>query len=306
MRIVFSCIGTKPEPWLRSLRMALPQAEIEEWVPGAPQADYAVVWAPPQTLLDEQKQLKGIFNIGAGVDALMRLRLPEGVPVVRLDDAGMSVQMAEYVCHAIIRHFRGLDVCDADERIQRWSFRPPKVRAEYPVGIMGLGVLGERVAKAVATFEFPVVGWSRSPKTIDGVRCFAGQEQFNDFLAASRFLVCLVPLTPDTVGVLNRDTLGRLQAGGYVINVARGAHVVDEDLIALVDSGHLAGATLDVFHTEPLPTEHAYWKHSKITVTPHTSARTERDLSIGQIVQKIQALERGEAIAGVVDAAKGY
>jgi glyoxylate/hydroxypyruvate reductase A len=306
MRIVFSCTGTKAEPWLRSLRAALPQAEIEEWAPGAAQADYAVVWAPPQTLLDEQPKLKAMFNIGAGVDALMRLRLPADLPVVRLDDAGMSVQMAEYVCHAVIRHYRELDVCEVDEARQRWSYHPPRLRSDFSVGIMGLGVLGERVAKAVAAFEFPVNGWSRSPKNIDGVRCFHGQEQFHDFLAATRILVCLVPLTPDTVGVLNRDSLGRLQKGGYVINVARGAHVVDEDLIALVDSGHLAGATLDVFHTEPLPTDHPYWKHPRITVTPHTSARTERELSIGQIVQKIQALERGEKIAGVVDLGKGY
>ncbi|MFZ4287834.1 2-hydroxyacid dehydrogenase [Variovorax sp. HJSM1_2] len=306
MRIVFSCTGTKAEPWLRSLRMALPDAQIEEWAPGAPQADYAVVWAPPQTLLDEQPKLKAMFNIGAGVDALMRLRLPADLPIVRLDDAGMSVQMAEYVCHAVIRHYRELDVCEVDEARQRWSYHPPRLRSDFSVGIMGLGVLGERVAKAVAAFEFPVNGWSRSPKSIDGVRCFHGQDQFHDFLAATRILVCLVPLTPDTVGVLNRDSLGRLKPGGYVINVARGAHVVDEDLIALVDSGHLAGATLDVFHTEPLPPEHPYWQHPKITVTPHTSARTERELSIGQIVQKIQALERGEKIAGVVDLGKGY
>ena len=171
---------------------------------------------------------------------------------------------------------------------------------------MGLGVLGERVARAVAQFEFPVNGWSRNAKAIEGVRGFAGAGQLDDFLAASRVLVCLLPLTPDTQGILNLGTLSRLRPGGYVINVARGAHLVDQDLIALLDSGHLAGATLDVFRTEPLPTEHPFWQHPKITVTPHTSARTLREESIAQIAHKILALQRGEPIAGVVDPQRGY
>ncbi|MGH8859421.1 MAG: NAD(P)-dependent oxidoreductase, partial [Polaromonas sp.] len=130
--------------------------------------------------------------------------------------------------------------------------------------------------------------------------------QFNDFLAATRILVCLLPLTPGTHDIMSRDSLSYLQPGGYVINVARGAHLVDEDLIALIDSGHLAGATLDVFRTEPLPTEHPLWRHPKITITPHTSARTLREESIAQIAGKILALERGEPIAGVVDSSRGY
>jgi glyoxylate/hydroxypyruvate reductase A len=306
MRITFCCTHTKAEPWLAAFRAALPGVDISEWTPGAPQADHAVVWSPPQQFMDEQPALKGIFNTGAGVDALLKLKLPTGAALVRLDDAGMSVQMAEFVCHAIIRHFRELDGYETDVAQGRWSFRKPRLRADYPVGIMGLGVLGERVARAVAQFDFPVNGWSRTPKAIDGVRGFAGMAQLNDFLAASRFLVCLVPLTPDTQDILNQDTLSRLQPGGYVINVARGGHLVDDDLIALLDSGHLAGATLDVFRIEPLPAEHPFWRHPKITVTPHTSARTLREESIAQIAGKILAMERGESVAGVVDIQKGY
>ncbi len=171
---------------------------------------------------------------------------------------------------------------------------------------MGLGVLGARVAKALAHFDFPVNGWSRSPKALDGVRTFSGAAGMSDFLAASRVLVNLLPLTPETENILNRASLSRLQAGGHVINVARGAHLVDADLIALLDSGHLAGATLDVFRTEPLPAGHPFWRHPRITLTPHTSARTLRDESIAQIVGKIGALERGEAIAGIVDPVRGY
>lgn len=306
MKLLFCCAGTKPEPWIAGLRAALPAAEVAVWEPGAPAADYAVVWAPPQAFLDEQPGLRAVFNIGAGVDALLKLRLPPTARVVRLDDAGMSVQMAEYVCHAVIRHFREFDGYEADVQQGRWSYRKPRSRADFAVGVMGLGVLGSRVAQALRVFEFPVNGWSRSPKALDGVRGFSGREGFNDFLAASRVLVNLLPLTPDTQDILNRGTLSRLQPGGYIVNVARGAHLVDEDLLALLDEGHLAGATLDVFRTEPLPAGHPFWTRPGMTVTPHTSARTLRDESIAQIAGKIRALEQGEPIAGIVDPVRGY
>jgi glyoxylate/hydroxypyruvate reductase len=306
MRITFCCTGTKAAPWLEGLRTAVPGAIVEEWQPGAPPADHAVVWGPPQQFLDEQAGLKGIFNIGAGVDALLKLRMPAGALVVRIDDGGMAVQMAEFVCHAVIRHFRELDGYAADIAARQWTYRKPLQRADFPVGIMGLGVLGERVARAVAQFDFPTLGWSRTAKQIPGVRCYAGQAQFDEFLSATRILACLLPLTPETQDIMNARTLGRLRPGGYVINVARGAQLVDEDLIALLDSGHLAGAALDVFRTEPLPAAHPFWTHSKVVITPHTSARTLREQSIAQIAGKIRALERGEPVAGVVDLGRGY
>ncbi len=306
MKITFCCTDTKPEPWLQGLATALPGADITLWQPGAPQADYAVVWAPPQQFLDEQPGLKALFNIGAGVDSLLKLRLPPSIPVVRLQDAGMAVQMAEYVCHAVIRHFRGFDQYEERMRAGDWAYRPAPRRAQCPVGVLGLGVLGQRVAQALAQFEFPLNGWSRLPKAIDGVCCYSGAEGLKDFLSASRVLVNLLPLTPETENILNRDTLSRLQAGGYVINPARGAHLVDDDLIALLDSGHLSGAMLDVFRTEPLPAGHPFWQHPKITLTPHTSARTLRQESIAQIAGKIAALQRGEAVAGVVNTHCGY
>ncbi|MDR6214168.1 glyoxylate/hydroxypyruvate reductase A [Paracidovorax wautersii] len=306
MNITLCCTDTKTEPWLEGLRAALPRASVTVWQPGAPQADVAVVWAPPQQFLDEQPALQAMFNIGAGVDALLRLRIPDGCRVVRIDDGGMAVQMAEYVCHAVVRHFRELDAYEADMRDGRWGFRKPRTRSDFTVGVMGLGVLGERVARALAHFDFPVNGWSRTPKALEGVRGFHGPDAFNDFLAASRVLVNLLPLTPETEGIMNRGTLSRLPRGSYVINVARGAHLVEEDLLALVDSGHLAGATLDVFRTEPLPPGHPFWSHPKIVATPHTSARTLREESIAQIVRKIGQLDRGEPVAGTVDRARGY
>jgi glyoxylate/hydroxypyruvate reductase len=306
MKITLCFTGLAPQPWVDGLRAALPQAEVSVWSPGAPQADHAVVWAPPQQFIDEQPGLQTLFNTGAGVDALLQLRLPPGLQVVRLDDAGMSVQMAEYVCHAVIRHFREFDAYEQDVQGGRWSYRKPRSRAEFAVGVMGLGVLGERVARALQVFEFPVNGYSRNPKQIDGVRCFSGASQLADFLGASRVLVNLMPLTPETENILNSETLSQLQPGAYLINVARGRHLVEADLLAMLDSGHLAGAMLDVFRTEPLPADHLFWRHPKITITPHTSARTLRDESIAQIVGKIQHLQRGEKIRGVVDPVRGY
>lgn len=309
MRVTFCCTDTKAQPWLDGLRAALPNAAVELWSPGAGPADYAVVWAPPQAFFDEQVALKGVFNIGAGVDALVKLRMPVNVPVVRLDDAGMSVQMAEYVCHAVIRHFREFDAYEADVLGGKWSYRKPRLRSDFPVGVMGLGVLGERVSRALAQFDFPVLGWSRSSKTVEGVRCFSGEAGLTDFLAATRVLVCLLPLTPDTEDILRRDTLAQLLPDAYVINVARGRHLIDDDLLALIASGQVAGATLDVFRVEPLPAAHPFWHHPKITITPHTSARTLREESIAQIARKILALHEGARIAslaGVVDLKKGY
>lgn len=309
MRVTFCCTDTKEQPWLDGLQTALPGTTVEQWQSGAEPADYAVVWAPPQQFFDEQTALKGIFNIGAGVDALMKLSLPADVPVIRLDDAGMSVQMAEYVCHAVIRHFREFDRYEADTTCGKWSYRKPRFRADFSVGVMGLGVLGQRACKALQQFEFPVHGWSRSEKSMNGVRCFSGNDGLHEFLAATRVLVCLLPLTPETEDILRLENLQRLQPGAYVINAARGAHLVDDDLIALIDSGHLAGATLDVFRQEPLPPAHPFWQHPKITVTPHTSARTLRGESIAQIAAKILALHAGAAIssiAGVVQPDKGY
>jgi glyoxylate/hydroxypyruvate reductase A len=306
LRVSFCCADTDARPWLDGLRAALPHASISLWKSGDAAADYGVVWAPPQAFFDEQPQLKAAFNIGAGVDALLRLRVAPTTKLVRLDDAGMAAQMAEYVCHALLRFYREFDAYEGQQAQVQWLQREVPDRAQVPVGIMGLGVLGEHVAKSVAALEFPVNGWSRSAKLIAGVRSFAGNDQLSAFLAASKVLVCLMPLTADTRDILNRNTLSQLQRGAYLINVARGAQLVEEDLLALLENGHMVGAALDVFRTEPLPADHAFWKHPKVVVTPHISARTLRSQSIRQIADKLLAMERGESVAGLVDSAAGY
>jgi glyoxylate/hydroxypyruvate reductase A len=306
MHITFCCAATDAQPWLEGLRAALPGAHISLWQSGAPAAEYAIVWQPPQAFFDEQPQLKVAFNIGAGVDAMLRLNIAPTTQLIRLDDAGMGVQMAEYVCHALIRHYRQFTDYDADKEAGVWQQREVLPRTAMPVGIMGLGVLGQRVAQAVAQFDFPVNGWSRSPKDLPGVRCFHGAEGFRDFLASSRVLVSVLPATPETRDIINRDTLSRLQRGAYLINVARGTQLVEEDLLALLDSGHMAGAALDVFRTEPLPSDHPFWTHAQIRITPHSAALTVRSESIAQIVSKIAALQAGKPVVGVVDRVRGY
>ena len=311
MKIVFCCTNTKAEPWLEGFRQALPGIDIWEWQAApagqAPHlADHAVVWSPPQSFIDEQTQLQSLFNIGAGVDALLKLTLPESLNIVRLNDAGMSVQMSEYVCHAVIRYFREFKQYENDQTEQRWSFRKPALRSEFSVGVLGAGVLGSKVAQSLQQFDFPVNVWSRSPKQLAGVSSYTGPEQLPAFLKASKVLVNLLPLTPDTENLLNHANLSQLQAGAYLINVVRGKHVVDQDLLNLLDQGHMAGATLDVFRVEPLPQDHAFWKHPKIVLTPHTSARTMRDESIAQIASKIKAVYAGQFIEGRVDKLRGY
>ncbi|HEX9389882.1 MAG TPA: glyoxylate/hydroxypyruvate reductase A [Usitatibacteraceae bacterium] len=313
MNIVFCAPGKNPQPWLDELSVNLPEARVWAWsveqAPGttAAQADYAVVWAPPPALFQEQRRLQAVFNIGAGADGVMKLEsLPRDIPVVRLNDAGMAVQMAEYVCHALIRHAREFDVYAEQAAASEWSPRPAIDRAAWPVGVMGLGSIGARVAGAIAGFEYPVFGWSRAVTTLPGVGTFAGAGQMDAFLRAVRVLVCLLPLTPETEAILNRHTLSKLKPGAYLINVARGRHLVEQDLLELLDSGALAGATLDVAGDEPLSSDHAFWRHPKITITPHISAITLLRESVAQVAQKIRALQRGDTVDGVVERARGY
>lgn len=309
MRILVHVSGGKPDPWLAELRTVLPEAELRVWQPGDDDpADYAVVWKPPAAMLGRRPGLKAVFNVGAGVDAILELgdAVPAELPVIRLDDAGMGMQMAEYVTHAVLRYFRRFDEFAMQENAANWRFLKPYEKRDFRVGILGLGVLGRRIAEALAHFDFPLNGWSRSQRNLAGIQCYAGPEGFTEFLRHSRVLVCVLPLTPETRGLLNRAALAHLPQGAFLINVARGDHVVEQDLLELVQNGHIAGATLDVFNEEPLPRAHPFWKEPRITVTPHCAALTLRGDSIRQIAGKIRALERGEPVAGLVDRTKGY
>lgn len=308
MKIAYYAPEGRPEPWLTELQSHLPEAQCRVWQPGdsAP-ADYALVWQPPLPLL-QLPGLKAVFSLGAGVDAILKYQadLPPELRVVRLDDAGMGEQMADYVSWAVLGYFRRFDDYARQRQAAQWRFLKPYDKQQFPVGLLGLGVLGQQIAAGLRQHGFPVLGWSRTPRQVAGVQCFTGEQGLDAFLRASRVLVCILPLTPATEGIINRASLAKLPPGSYVINVARGPHVVEEDLLAMVQNGHLAGATLDVFHTEPLPAEHPFWQEPKITITPHVAAVTLRRVSVAQIAGKIRQLEAGQEVAGVVDSTKGY
>ena len=309
MQILFHAPNSNPEAWHTAFGKAMPDAAFRIWQEGddAP-ADYAVVWKPPAAMLAPQRGLKAIFNIGAGVDGILELGkdLPQGLPVIRLDDAGMGVQMSEYVTHSVLRYLRRFDEYDAQARDKQWRFLKPHDKAGFTVGILGLGLLGQRIAKTLAELEFPLCGWSRTPKDVPGIAGHHGEAGLDAFLKQTRVLVCVLPLTSETARILNRETLGKLPRGAYLINVARGGHLVEADLLELMQDGHIAAATLDVMDEEPLPNEHPFWSEPRITLTPHVAALTLRDESARQIATKIAMLERGEAVPGTVDRVKGY
>ena len=310
MRILLQRTDGKQADWIADFAALLPEADIAFWREGdvIPACDYAIVWQPPVSLLPALAGVKAIFNTGAGVDALLKFgdALPSRVPLVRLDDAGMGVQMAQYVSHAVLRHFRRFDDYEAQSRAGIWQPLPTFEKTDFSVGVLGMGVLGTRVLQALAQFEFPLRGWSRSEKHIDGVTCFAGNDQLEAFLRGTRVLVCMLPLTPDTHNLLDRTRLAMLLPGAYVINVARGALLAEPDLLTLIRAGHIAGATLDVFRNEPLPQQHPFWQEPRISMTPHISAATLRRESVAQIAAKIRRLEAGEAITGIVNRLQGY
>lgn len=301
------------QPWIDGFAEALPEARCLTWEDSKnEQVDYAVVWRPPLEMLRGRTDLKAVFNLGAGVDGILSLRdtdanaLPAGVPIVRLDDAGMAAQMIDYVTHAVLRYFRRLDEYALAQQAGTWRFLKPHRRADFTIGVMGVGTLGAQIAKSLAGFGFPVRGWSRTAREVEGVQGFAGEAGQAGFLDGLRVLVNVLPLTPETENILDAGLLGKLAKGAYLVNVARGPHLVEEDLLAAVQSGQVAGAMLDVFRTEPLPADHPFWSEPRITITPHIAALTLREDSIEQIAGKIRALRAGQPIAGVVDLQRGY
>lgn len=309
MRILLHRADGIVEPWIAGFAAALPHAEVIIWQEGADIApcDYAVLWAPPAGMLAHLQQVKAIFITGAGVDGILKFggSLPE-VPIIRLGDAGMALQMAEYVAHAVLRYFRRFDDYEAQARRGQWKQLAQHRKEDFSIGVMGMGVLGTRVLDSLKAFEFPLRGWSRTEKQLEGVATFCGEAGIEPFLRATRVLVCMLPLTPHTNNLLDRSRLSQLPQGAYLINVARGALVAEPDLLTLIRSGHIAGATLDVVRNEPLPAPHPFWDEQRITLTPHMAALTLPGPSAHQIAGKIKALECGEPVADIVDRTQGY
>ncbi|MTI97219.1 MAG: glyoxylate/hydroxypyruvate reductase A [Marinobacter adhaerens] len=309
MKILFVAGDPKPERWTVPIKELLPEAEVYAWDPNGPavDADYAIVWHPTTTLFEREKRLKAVFNLGAGIDALLKVaNLPQNLTIVRLEDAGMSVQMAEYVVHQLLEASREMETYREQQRQGIWKIHRPIKRSEWPVGVMGLGHIGKRVARTLADLDYQVSGWARGEHSVEGVNTCAGPDQLDNFLQSTRVLVNTLPLTDDTRNIIDYGLLSRLQPDAVLINVGRGEHLVEDDLLRALDDGTLLRASLDVFRTEPLPEEHPFWQRKEITVTPHISARTLRDATIGQITGKIRDHAQGRAITGIVDTKRGY
>ena len=313
MRILFYMTHADAAAWLHDFARALPDADLREWQPDdTEQADFAVVWRPPREMLAGRDDLRAIFNLGAGVDAILALEhaqpgtLPRNAQLIRLEDSGMAPQMAEYVTHAVLRYLRRFDEYQLLQGERRWQVLEPHPRETFTVGVLGLGVLGAYVAQTLAAFGLPVRGYSRGARDVGGVRTFAGEAQLDAFLDGVKVLVNLLPHTQETADVLNARTFSKLAHGAYLINVARGGHLVEQDLLDALASGQLAAATLDVFRDEPLPPDHLFWQEPRITITPHVSALTLREESVAQVARKIIALTRGDTVGGVVNLERGY
>ena len=310
MKFMFLSAADKAEAWREAILNRFPDAGFDVWpddIGDKADYDYAIVWRPPKGELRTFPNLKGILSLGAGVDGiLVDDALPEDVPVVRLVDRCLTEGMSEYVLYWVIHYHRRLGVYLNWTSQNIWKQMRQTDTRDRKVGFLGLGELGSDAARKVAALGFDVAGWSRSEKKIESVTSYHGQDGLIPFLNRTEILIVLLPLTDATRGIVNKDTLAALPEGASIINCARGPHVVDEDLLAALDSGHINAATLDVFHTEPLPEDHPYWAHPKVTVTPHMASLTVPSSAADWMKENIKLIETGKPPLNTVDLKKGY
>jgi len=295
--------------WERALAHYAPDLDLRSWPKlGDPAGiDYALVWSPPPGLLAGLPNLKVIFSIGAGIDHLgSDPELPPAVPVVRMVEPGLTAGMTEFVVMSVLYHHRFMLDYLAQQRARAWREISQIGPQERRIGIMGLGVLGQDAARRLLDFGFPVAGWSRSPKSVPGVASFAGAEGLAAFLGQSDILVCLLPSTAETRGLLNAGTLAVLPRSAAIVNAGRGDLIVEADLLAALDDGQVGGATLDVFAEEPLPADSPLWDHPRVVVTPHVASMTIPDSAAAAVVAQIRRFEAGQPLEHVVEMSRGY
>jgi glyoxylate/hydroxypyruvate reductase A len=309
MSMLFLAPELNPRSWTKHLRRQDPDLDLRVWPEVGTREDvlFVLSWRHPLGELNTFPRLKCIASLGFGVDHILRdPALPAGVTVTRVVDAGMVEAMSAYLLTAVLTHIRQFRLYHRDQARGIWKARIPKDHRRVRVGIMGLGHLGSDAARKLRGLGLPVFGWSRTAKRIEGVTALAGDEAREDFLARADILICLLPLTPATQGILNRRTFSALPAGAYLINAARGEHLVEEDLLAALDSGHLSGACLDVFRQEPLPESHPFWRHPLVTVTPHVASLTFPGAVAPQIVANYHRVRAGQPPLHAVDLSRGY
>lgn len=308
MALLWYSSDDDPEEWRPVFGRLAPDLELRPWHDGVRRDDVgaALVWLPPPGLLASFPNLKAVFSIAAGTDALLRDRTLPDVPVCRMMDPALKHGMAEYVLFQALKYHRRFDV-HRDEQARRvWTWRRPLLPATSTIGVMGLGEIGGFVARSLAEYGFRVRGWSRSGGVVDKVETFKGADGLGPFLAELDMLVCLLPLTEATHNVLNADLFARLPEGARLIQVGRGPQLVVADLLAALQSGRLAHASLDVFPEEPLGEDSPLWAHPQIDITPHVASGTEPETAAAFVVENYRRLRDGRPLLGVVERTRGY
>ncbi len=309
MALLFMCDVDLGVSWPRTLLEIEPGLDLREWREAGDPADidYALVWQPPRGKLKGYPNLKAIFSIGAGIDHLASdPELPKGVPVVRMVEPGLTAGMTEFVVMSVLYHHRFMLDYAAQARQRVWRKIGQVSARDRRVGIMGLGVLGGDAAEKLVALRFDVAGWSRNSKDLPGVASFHGPDGFLPFLNRSDILVCMLPLTPETTGILDARTFAALPRGASLIGVGRGPHMVEADLLAALESGQLDGATLDVFPDEPLPADSPFWDHPRVVVVPHVASITIARAACEFVIDNIHRFEAGQPLLHVVNLDKGY
>jgi glyoxylate/hydroxypyruvate reductase len=309
MALLFRSTVDSAARWRAQLTRLTSELEVRVWPElGDPaEIDYALVWRPEPGFLASLPNLKLILSLGAGVDHLLDdPQLPRHLPIVRLVDPHMTAAMSEYVVLQVLRlHRRDLDYRTQQE-VGVWRELDQQNAVERRVGILGLGELGQDAAKKLTALGFDVAGWSRSEKDLAGIASYAGAAGLAPLLSRSEILVCLLPLTAETEGILNASTLALLPKGAALVNAARGAHLVEDDLLAALASGQVSAAVLDVFREEPLPADHPFWHHPRVVVTPHVAAFTNPATAAPIILDNIRRFEDGRPLLNRIDPARGY
>lgn len=307
--LLFTSPTDRAQWWTDEIGKLMPDLDIRLWpdVGAAEEITYALVWKPQPGALAQLPNLKACFSLGAGVDGVLAdATYPRKVPLARVVDPSLTRGMSEYaILHTLI-HVRRQRALDALQREKKWRQLMARQAPETRVGVLGLGEIGGDAARKLRALDFDVAGWSRTPKALDGVEAFHGADGFLPFLARSDVVICLLPLTAETRGVLDARAFAAMPKGAFVINAGRGGHVVEPDLLAALDSGHLSGAALDVFAVEPLPQDHPFWTHPKVTVTPHNASITDARFVARLVVENIARVERGAPPLNLVDFARGY
>jgi glyoxylate/hydroxypyruvate reductase len=309
MALLFQSSIDSAERWSAELHRLLPDLEIRVWpqIGDAGEIDAALVWRPPAGLLASLPNLKLIAALGAGVDhVLADPGLPAGVPVVRLVDPYMTASMSEYVQLQVLRLHRQDVIYLAQQHERVWRERPQPNAAGRRVGVLGMGELGRDAALKLSVLGFDVAGWSRTERRLPGIACFHGAAGLRALLGRSEILVCLLPLTPATEGILGAQLFAGLPRGAAIVNCARGRHLVEADLVAALDSGQLSAAVLDVFRDEPLPPQHPFWGDPRILVTPHVAAATHAPTAAPVVADNLRRLRQGRPLLHLVDRERGY